>query len=108
MFCKRYVEARDIAYRVKSIGGSFKHTKEWEEVVEDELLAILVIKFSDNQYCKKALLATGNKKLFEATGDRLWACGLPLTRIQELTDPPIGKNRTGKSLEKVRDIIRAK
>ena len=113
VFCDRLVEARDIefernAYRVKKIGGAFKHTKEWDAIVEDELLQILVVKFSTNPYCKKALLATANKKLFEATGDRTWACGLPLMKIHELTDPPLGKNRMGKALEKVRDIIRNK
>ena len=108
--CKRIAEARKIefernAYEAKRIGGSFRHTQEWEDIEEEELLEILIVKFTTNPYCRQALLKTGDKKLFEATGDKVWACGLPLARIHELTDPPPGNNRTGKALEKVRDIL---
>ena len=67
-----------------------------------------MVKFSTNRHCKQALLATGDCRLFEATGDRVWASGLPLTRIHELTLPTPGKNRTGEAVEKAREIIKGK
>ena len=113
VICKRPDEAKAIeferdAYEVKKIAASLKQTVEWDRVVEDVLIEILLIKFSANPYCKRVLLETGNRLLFEATGDRTWACGLPLARIHELTLPPVGKNRTGLALEKVRGIIKDK
>ena len=109
--CKKFEEARAIeferdAYEVKSILAGLKYSQEWENMVLEVQEEILVIKFTTNPYCKQALLATGNRKLFEATGDRVWACGLPLAKIQELTLPPPGKKHTGVALEKVRDIIK--
>ena len=109
-FCKRYVEARAIefetnAYEVKNKASSFKHPEEWEGSVVAILIEILFIKFTTNAHCKEFLLATGNHSLFEATGDKVWACGLPLAKIHELTLPPPGKNRTGEAVEKVRDMI---
>ena len=72
-FVARIIEFERNAYEAKRIGGSFKYTQEWEDIEEDELLEILIVKFSTNQYCKQALLKTGDKKLFEATGDQVWA-----------------------------------
>ena len=111
IICKRYDEAATIefernAYEVKRIAASLGQSQQWDNMVEDVLLEILIIKFTTNQRCRNALLATGEKRLFEATGDKVWACGLPLSKIHELTLPPPGRNRTGLSVEKVRDIIR--
>ena len=113
IFCRRLEEARAIeterdAYEVKRIAGTFKHPQEWEAVVVDILIEILVIKFTANRHCREVLLATGDCGLFEATGDRTWACGLPLSKIHELTIPPVGRNRTGVALEKVRQIVKGK
>ena len=60
-------------------------------------------------YYKKALLALlakGKKRLFEATGDKAWAYGFPLTKIHELTLPTPGKNCTGESVERKRGGVR--
>ena len=48
----------------------------------------------------------GDRALFEATGDKVWACGIPLTRIQELTVPAPGRNCTGVAVEKTREVIK--
>ena len=111
--CKRLLEAAKIeferdAYKVKRIAGTLRHNLTWDDMVEDVLLDILLIKFSSDSHCKEVLLETGGCRLFEATGDRVWACGLPLARIHELTIPPPGNNRTGKAVEKVRGIIKRK
>ena len=113
VFCRRHEEAKAIGnetnpYEVKRIASTFAHPPEWDGIVVDTLIEILVIKFTTDTHCKKALLATGDRRLFEATGDRIWACGLPLTKIHELTLPAPGKNRTGEAVEKVRSIIRSK
>ena len=89
--CKRFVEAGLIekelyAYKVKKIGGSFKPTADWDGVKDDTLEEILVEKFIQNPFCRDALLATGNKKLLEATGDLKWACGMPLAKIHTITE----------------------
>ena len=90
VICNRPEDARAIefqreAYEVKRIASSFKQSAEWDNIVVDVLIKILIMKFTQNPYCKGALLATGDRLLFEATGDRTWACGLPLAKIQELT-----------------------
>ena len=112
-FCRRFKEASAIeferdAYEVKRISGTFKHPPDWEDKVLDILLEILIIKFTENKHCREILLATGNKKLVEATGDRFWACGLPLAKIHELKFPFPGRNHTGEAVEKAREIIRGK
>ena len=112
IICGRTVEANQIefernAYKVKRIASGLPYSQEWEDKVEDILLEILIIKFTTNSYCRKALMATGDRSLFEATGDKVWACGLALTRIQELTIPTPGKNQAGLALEKVRGIVKA-
>ena len=108
--CKKLEVAHAIAaerdpYEVKRIAGVLGHSPEWEAVVVDILVEILMVKFSSNLYCKRALLATGDLSLFEATGDKTWACGLPLSKIHELKLPIPGSNRTGVALEKVRGTI---
>ena len=71
-----------------------------------ELEDILLDKCTRNQYCRDFLISTGEKKLFEATGDRKWACGIPLSKIDTLTASPPGENRMGKKLESVRSKIK--
>ena len=110
--CKRPKEAHDILqardpYKVKSIGASFTASREWFEIEDSELDDILYDKFTRNHYCRNFLLATGQKKLYEATGDRKWACGIPLSKISSLTKNQPGENRMGKKLESARDKIRA-
>ena len=109
--CKKHKEAHDILmkrdpYWVKSVGSSFKATPEWNRIEDSELDSIILDKFTRNSYCRDFLLATGDKTLYEATGDRKWACGIPLSKIDTLTATPPGENRMGKKLEKVRSIIR--
>ena len=110
--CKREDVARAIeferdAYEAKRAAADIKFSQEWQDVVVEVLEEILIIKFTTNENCRKALLATGNRMLFEATGDKTWSCGLPLAKIHELALPPPGKNRTGTALEKVRGIIKS-
>ena len=108
---KRPKEAQEILetrdpYRVKDIGASFKPSREWENIEDKEIEEILIDKFTRNHYCRDFLIATGDKKLYEATGDRKWACGIPLSKIDTLTETPPGANRMGKKLEEIRDRIK--
>ena len=110
--CKRFEEARLIefercAYEIKRIASNLKFSEDWEKIMVKVLEEILYIKFTANQYCKRVLLSTGDKQLFEATGDRTWACGLPLRKIGDLTLPTPGKNRMGLALERVRSKIKS-
>ena len=113
LICGKLAEANAIqyernAYEVKRIAGSLGFSPEWERVVVEILMEILIIKFKTNELCRTCLLETGQRKLFEATGDRVWACGLPLAKIHELKLPTPGKKRTGEALEKVRSTLNAK
>ena len=98
-------EERD-AYEAKRTGDSFRSTPEWDKVEDDEMEAILIEKFVQNAYCRKVLLESGEKTLLEATGDRKWTCGIPLARINTLTETYPGENKLGKKLMKVRGIIK--
>ena len=77
----RLIEFERDAYRVKIPAADLPFSHDWDMSVDVVLLEILLIKFTENTYCREALLATGERSLFEATGDRVWACGPPLTRI---------------------------
>ena len=62
--CGRLAEACAIqferdAYEVKRIAGTLGHSPEWDVVVVDVLLEILIVKFKTNKHCRAILLATG-------------------------------------------------
>ena len=45
---------------MKRIAGTFRHNLTWDDMVEDVLLDILLIKFSSDSHCKEVLLETGD------------------------------------------------
>ena len=101
--CRRVKEAEEIegernAYRVKDVGHRCGTSPEWARMEQEVMGEILLEKFMTNPHCRDVLLATAGKKLLEATGDKKWGCGVHLSRIQGLTDPPPGENLLGKHL----------
>ena len=69
---------------------------------------ILVLKFSNNRFCKQFLLGTGKAKLFEGTGDRRWGCGIPISKADQISFKNVGRNLLGLMLESVREEISPK
>ena len=69
--------------------------------MEIEVLGeIMFEKFMNNPHCLEALLATGDRLILKATGDKKWGYGVHLARIHTLTNPPSRENQLGKLLEK--------
>ena len=62
-------------FKVKKIATAIHITPEWEEQCEDVMQDILREKFQKNHFCSEVLLCTGDRKVFEETGDRRWGVG---------------------------------
>ena len=73
------------AFKAKLAGRGITTTKEWEDMSEQIMREILLEKFRRNQVCAKALLATGERALFEGTGDKKWGCGFPISKANLIT-----------------------
>ena len=64
-------------YKVKKIAATLRASREWEEMCENVMREILMIKYATVPFCKNFLLNTGTRGLLEGTGDRWWGCGIP-------------------------------
>ena len=95
-------------FKEKKIALNIRNTPEWEDKCEQIMLEILLAKFQQNRFCKETLLKTGDRKLFEGTGDRRWGCGIPISRAKLITFKNPGRNVLGALLEKVREDLKAK
>ena len=90
------------AFKVKIIARAVKETKEWEDMSEQVMREILTEKFKRNKFCAQFLAATGDRALFEGTGDKKWGCGFPISRAHLISFKNPGRNVLGKLLEEVR------
>ena len=90
------------AFKAKSLAKDFKSTREWEETAEQVMREIVLAKFKRNRSCKSYLLATGERTLFEGTGDRRWGCGIPISKAHLITLKNPGKNLFGAILQETR------
>ena len=96
------------AFKVKILSAEFKSTREWEEKAEQVMREILIAKFQMNRVCLNFLLATGERSLFEGTGDKRWGCGIPLAKAHLITNRNPGRNLLGHLLEEVRRSLQNK
>ena len=95
------------AFKIKEIAKSITASQEWEEMAEEVMKEILLDKFTRNRFCRQILLSTGNKRLFEGTGDKRWACGIPISKAATITlNNNPGRNLLGLILESVRESIK--
>ena len=88
--------------QAKRMGRKVSLRPDWEDVKEDIMLEGLCIKFADEQLADW-LVATGDAELVEGTTwhDNEWGdCSCPKCRNI------VGKNKLGKLLMRVRDMIR--
>ena len=94
------------AFKAKLIARSIKSTREWEDSCERVMREILLEKFTRKKFCKQFLLGTGDRALFEGTGDRIWGCGFPIAKADQISNKNPGRNLLGHMLEKTRDQIK--
>ena len=78
-------------FKVKSIAYVIINTPKWERQWEQVMLEVLIKKFKQNPFCKEILLKTGDRKLFEGTGDRRWGCGIPIAKVEQISFKNPGK-----------------
>ena len=81
----------------KRLGRRVRLRRDWEEVKDGIMFAVVMAKFGSSQSLADALLATGNEKLVEGNtwGDRYWG----------VCDGK-GLNKLGDILERVRENLR--
>ena len=96
------------AFKVKILTADFKTTREWEEKAEQVMREILIAKFKCNRACLSFLLATGERTLFEGTGDKKWGCGIPIAKAHLVSLRNPGRNLLGHLLEEVRRSLKGK
>jgi ribA/ribD-fused uncharacterized protein len=80
----------------------------WDEIKNTVAVTGNLAKFSQNQYLKNVLLATGNRLLAEAASlDRVWGIGYTAKEaMAHQNQEKWGENRLGKALMEVRERLR--
>ena len=102
------IKAERRAFKVKLIARRIRSTKEWEEMSEQVMREILLEKFKRNKFCAQVLVTTGERSLFEGTGDKRWGCGIPISKANLISHKNPGKNVLGHLLEEVRRVLKRK
>ena len=100
------IKLERVAFKIKALTRDFKNTKEWEDTSEQVMREVLIAKFTRNKDCKEFLLATGERNLYEGTGDKKWGCGIPISKSNQVSLQNPGRNLLGKLLEEVRRFLR--
>ena len=95
-------------FKVKGLTRDFKNTREWEEMSEQVMREILIANFKTNKICLNFLIGTGQRSLFEGTGDRKWGCGIPISKAHLISFKNPGRNLLGLLLEETRRLLNAK
>lgn len=96
--------------KIQNLGDKIEIDEEdlddWIEYSREVLDKGIFAKFSQNPSLKKDLLATGECKLYEATTDMNYACGINLVSKKWEDQSWEGQNLTGRALVEVRDRLR--
>ena len=95
---------------IKALGREVKNFNGnlWDNVKEKVVYAGCYAKFNQNEKLNKALMATGDKKICEASPyDRIWGIGLDEEQAKKI-DPKDwpGQNLLGKVLTKLREDLK--
>jgi ribA/ribD-fused uncharacterized protein len=96
------------AGKIKSLGREVHGFKEerWNKERYKIMLKANLLKFKANKEIKKILLATDNKRIFEASpSDRIWGIGYAVEDVPA-DESLFGLNLLGKVLMEVRDTLR--
>ena len=92
-------------YLAKRIGDRVRTTLAWEKCECDVMFEIVQQKVIENPEIKTKLLATGNKKMHEATRSTLYGIGAGLHSKLTREGRWPGKDVLGQIWEKVRDDL---
>ena len=90
---------------MKALGGKVSNFKAgiWEDGIQDLLYKVHSAKFNQNEDCRDFLLATGSKRLVEASPyDSIWGIGVSLYDKDLLNTKKWGKNMCGVSLDSIK------
>ena len=102
------IKAERKAFKAKFIAKRVKSTREWEEMSEQVMKEILLEKFKRNKFCAQILASTGERALFEGTGDTKWGCGIPISKAGLISFKNPGRNILGHMLEEVKRVLAQK
>ena len=100
------IRSIDDPFRIKSLSRKIVATKEWNEQRDEVLYEIVKAKFVQNLKYAKALIATGDLDIFEATRDSHFGCGFPLSQAFQIDRNCPGKNVGGDILMQVREELK--
>ena len=92
-------------YEAKKIGERVRKTLAWEKCQFDVMFEIVYQKAIENPNVKEKLLATGNRKLHEATRSESFGIGAGLHSKQAREGQWPGKDILGQIWEKIRDDL---
>ena len=106
---KEVLKKQNDPYLSKRLCRNLKENDEWKQKKEKVMRSIIEAKFSQNERCKKELLATENATLYEGTSDKFWGSAIPIAKYKSLNSRNIpGKNKLGQILEEIRNILKKK
>ena len=94
-------------YEAKKLAKNIKITQISNETKMETMEKVIKLKFDQNDSIRDKLLTTTGK-LYEATTDKFFGCGLTLAQYSSINQISItGKNRLGRLLEAYRNQYRA-
>ena len=83
------------------------HEDEWRAKVVALIQPALIEKIKQNEYIRKRLLSSGNKRISEASTNMLWGIGLYITHNNVFNKELwTGSNIMGTMLEQIREELR--
>ena len=86
----------------KRIGDQIPESQEWRQAREDNLRAIIDLKFDQNKNLAKRLIRTRQLSLHEATGNTYYGIGATLNSRELRNKQFTGQNKLGLALEEKR------
>ena len=97
--------SRDV-YEIRQLGKELGSSKEWDAKVENVMFAAMIKKFGNDEQLLAKLLATGDKRLIEATPDTRWGAGASISSKAITSGQWKGKNKQGELLMQARKKLR--
>ena len=72
----------DSSYKVKTLTSLIPRSKKWDNDEPQYLYEINMEKYKQHPELARSLISTGNATLYEATRDKRFGCGLPLSQAR--------------------------
>ena len=103
------IRKSDTPAQAKTFGREVRNFKQetWDANCDAVVERGNLLKFSQNEKCKEALLGTGDREIIEASpNDSIWGIGFNAEEA-EGRESEWGTNKLGKALERVRATLRS-